>query len=269
MEVLLQGSNIGEFISNFDVEKDDIYWNTPDIQHIFPFASVAIYFILVFLLQKIWGKRVLPGIKIILPLWNGFLAILSVAMLFGLTKYWLEVINDIGFENALCTKTVWLNHPLSFWAYIFALSKYFELFDTLWLILNGKSVPFLHWWHHITVLLFTWYSGVWFLSIAFIFAIMNSFIHSFMYTYYFLMSIKIKPSWAKLLTIGQITQMIIGISVISWFFVKVYSKGEKCHCDRTDYLAISCIAMYGSYLILFVRFYIQRYIFTNDDKKTK
>ena len=143
MEVLLQGSNAFEFISKFDMEKDNIYWNTPDIQHIFPFASVMLYVLLVFSLPKIWGKRSLPGIKIILPLWNGFLAILSIIMLIGLSNHFFEVINEIGFENSLCTKTVWQHHPLAFWAYIFALSKYVELFDTLWLILNGKPVPFL------------------------------------------------------------------------------------------------------------------------------
>lgn len=96
---------------------------------------------------------------------------------------------------------------------------------------------------------------------------MNAFIHSFMYTYYFLMSIKIKPSWAIFLTIGQIIQMIIGISVISWFFVKVYSRGESCYCEQPEYLAVSCIVMYGSYLFLFVRFFLQRYVFNKKSTK--
>jgi elongation of very long chain fatty acids protein 6 len=81
------------------------------------------------------------------------------------------------------------------------------------------------------------------------------------------MSINIKPRWAKLLTIGQIVQMIVGIVVICWYFVKIYSRGETCHCLRPDLLAISCILMYGSYLFLFIRFYIGRYSNENQKKE--
>jgi elongation of very long chain fatty acids protein 6 len=73
------------------------------------------------------------------------------------------------------------------------------------------------------------------------------------------MSINIKPSWAKLLTVGQITQMIVGIVVIGWYFFKIYSKGEECFCARPDLLTVTCVLMYGSYLYLFLQFYFKRY----------
>lgn len=31
-----------------------------------------------------------------------------------------------------------------------------ELGDTLFLVFRGKTVPFLHWYHHVTVLYFCW-----------------------------------------------------------------------------------------------------------------
>jgi hypothetical protein len=143
MEAFLQGTNIQQYINNFNIEKSDIFRNYPELAHSFPFASVVIYYFCILLLPKLWGTRKLPGIKYIQTLWNLFLAILSIAMLFGMLTYWIEVIDSIGFENTLCTKTVWENGPLSFWGYMFALSKFIELFDTLWLILSGKPVPFL------------------------------------------------------------------------------------------------------------------------------
>jgi elongation of very long chain fatty acids protein 6 len=79
------------------------------------------------------------------------------------------------------------------------------------------------------------------------------------------MSVNIKPSWARLLTVGQITQMIVGIVVIGWYFVKIYSKGEECFCSRPDLLTVTCVLMYGSYLYLFLQFYFKRY--SKNEKK--
>ena len=76
-----------------------------------------------------------------------------------------------------------------FWAYIFAVSKYFELFDTLLLIIRKKPVSFLHWFHHATVLLYTWYAEYTHFTIGLLFIIVNSFVHTFMYYYYFLAEI--------------------------------------------------------------------------------
>ena len=55
------------------------------------------------------------------------------------------------------------------WTAAFIYSKLFELFDTLWLLAKKRPVIFLHWYHHLTVLLYCWHSyaarlssGLWF-----------------------------------------------------------------------------------------------------------
>eukprot|EP00494_Astrolonche_serrata_P001183 UN01189 len=43
-------------------------------------------------------------------------------------------------------------------SFVFVLSKIFELFDTIWLLLKKKDIAFLHWYHHISVFIFCWHS---------------------------------------------------------------------------------------------------------------
>jgi len=50
------------------------------------------------------------------------------------------------------------------WNYAFVLSKFAEMGDTIFLILKapGRDVisgKFLHWYHHVTVLAFTWFAA--------------------------------------------------------------------------------------------------------------
>jgi hypothetical protein len=137
-------TSVSQFINTFHRDKSDIILNYPDMIHSFPFASVGIYFLMVMILPMLWGKRVLPGIKIILALWNGFLSVLSVAMFLGMVPAWISFAQQVGVEQLLCSDYIWTEGgSLVFWAYLFLLSKYAELLDTLWLILSGKPVPFL------------------------------------------------------------------------------------------------------------------------------
>ena len=57
------------------------------------------------------------------------------------------------------------------WVGLFIYSKMPELLDTAFLTFQKKPVIFLHWFHHVTVLLYCWHayhhqvsSGLWFAS---------------------------------------------------------------------------------------------------------
>lgn len=50
------------------------------------------------------------------------------------------------------------NQVWAFYAYAFVLSKVPELGDTIFIVLRKQPLIFLHWYHHITVLLYSWYS---------------------------------------------------------------------------------------------------------------
>lgn len=77
------------------------------------------------------------------------------------------------------------HRPLAVWGWIFAMSKLIEFGDTAFIVLRKSPLPFLHWYHHITVFIYTWYAltpepsalSTWFGS-------MNYIVHTAMYTYY-------------------------------------------------------------------------------------
>jgi len=98
------------------------------------------------------------------------------------------------------------------------------------------------------------------------FASMNSLVHMFMYWYYFQTERGIYPAWAKLLTIGQISQMIVGLGMnIAWAWG--YTNGYGCGCDKPDVILAMGLIMYGSYLFLFLKFFVERYVLPQKKKE--
>ena len=66
----------------------------------------------------------------------------------------------MGLESLLVTKASYSfgSGSCGLWVALFIYSKVPELIDTLFLILRSREVIFLHWYHHITVLLFCFQS---------------------------------------------------------------------------------------------------------------
>ncbi len=68
-----------------------------------------------------------------------------------------------------------------------------------------------------------------------------------------------RPTWAKVLTLGQISQMVAGIVLTSLWY-RQYLITKSCDCKKPTEMIVACILMYGSYLFLFVRFFVSRYL---------
>ena len=144
------------------------------------------------------------------------------------------------------------------WGYVFAFSKLIELGDTAFIVLRKTPLSFLHWYHHTSVFIFSWYLVA--APPAFLpwFGSMNYCIHSIMYTYYALRANgrKVPSKVALVITILQLTQMIMGVSVtVSSYVSKL--RGNKCLI--TDNVFYFSMAMYGSYALLFLNFLCRRY----------
>jgi hypothetical protein len=152
---------------------------------------------------------------------------------------------------------------------LFIFSKIPELVDTVFIVLRKKPLIFLHWYHHVTVLLFCWNSYATGAGSGLYFVAMNFTVHALMYGYYCLQSLGLCPKSfpAVLITISQIAQMLVGTAVcISAWYFKFSGSSQSCHNDVTN---LVCGAlMYGSYLYLFVEFAVSRYVKRPSQRKT-
>merc|ERR1719271_634156 len=120
-------------------------------------------------------------------------------------------------EDTLCKPPVFMYGlgATGFWVQLFIFSKIPELFDTIFIVLRKKPLIFLHWYHHVTVLLYCFHAYKTEAPQALYFVAMNYSVHAVMYGYYCLMALRIMPKWfsAGLITLAQISQMIIGVAV--------------------------------------------------------
>ncbi|KAF2350062.1 ELO family [Trinorchestia longiramus] len=151
------------------------------------------------------------------------------------------------------------NRVGGFWNWMFTLSKVPELGDTVFIVLRKQPLIFLHWYHHVTVLLYAWYSYSDYIATARWFVCMNYLVHSVMYSYYALKALKFKVSRyvAMFITTAQLAQMIMGAAVNIWAY-QVKEAGNECHVSYEN-IKISLI-MYTSYFVLFAHFFRRAYM---------
>ena len=148
---------------------------------------------------------------------------------------------------------------VAFWSSLFKISEIIELGHTVFIVLRKQALIFLHWYHHITVLVYTWYgytvrtsSGRWYLA-------MNYAVHSVMYSYYAMRALKYRaPKWVRMgITIFQLSQMVVGVTI----GVYVYKlKQANIPCGVSDNSFKHSFIMYLSYLFLFAKFFYDAYI---------
>lgn len=152
----------------------------------------------------------------------------------------------------------------SFWTFLFILTKLPEFGDTIFIVLRKQPLIFLHWYHHILTLIYSWYGFKEFTPTARWFTVMNSAIHSLMYSYYALKALKVRipRSISAIITTAQITQMAIGCYVNYRTYQFLWSDAP-CNISLTNVTFSSL--MYISYFILFGNFFYQSYV----NRKTK
>jgi len=235
-------------------------------------AEVPVFFVFAYLAIIFQGPGWLkacgiPPMKLKLPMamWNFVLSVFSFVGLVNTVPILLDTLVSEGFKYTVCSNPFdWYlkpGHP-SFYVFLFVYSKIPELMDTVFLVLKDRPVIFLHWFHHLTVLLYCWHAyyntvgpGIWFAG-------MNYTVHSIMYMYYGIMSLGVLKGFTKsvapFITTIQISQMIVGMGVT---YVSAYwhmqGGTEECFVIQSNYRM--GLAMYTTYFVLFCMLFKKLY----------
>ncbi|XP_037536596.1 elongation of very long chain fatty acids protein 6 [Nematolebias whitei] len=243
------------FERHFD-ERGAIQWMQENWSKSFVFS--ALYAALVFGGRHYMKTRPKLDLRLQLVLWSLSLAVFSIIGALRTGSYMFHILSFSGFRRSICDQSFY-NGPVSkFWAYAFVLSKAPELGDTAFIVLRKQKLLFLHWYHHITVLLYSWYSykdmvagGGWFMT-------MNYSVHALMYSYYAARAagLRVPRPFAVLITSAQIAQMGMGLTVSGLVYRWMQQGDCPSHLDNITWATL----MYLSYLLLFANFFYQTYL---------
>lgn len=180
---------------------------------------------------------------------------------YHLKHYFSSNLSNIQKANLFLIYFSYLTHDKvsSFWTFIFILSKLPEFGDTLFIVLRKQPLIFLHWYHHILTLIYSWYAFKEFTPTARWYTVMNSGIHSLMYSYYALKALKVRiPRFiSAIITFSQISQMAVGCYV-NYKTIQFLWSGAPCYISAAN-LTFSSV-MYLTYFILFGNFFYQSYV---------
>jgi len=226
----------------------------------------SVYVILVFSGQAWMASRPAYQLRGPLTAWSAFLAIFSICGFARVFPEFLHTLTTRGFYDSICnTSFVEENKVSSFWTWLFTLSKMPELGDTVFIVLRKQQLIFLHWYHHLTVLVYVFYCFSQFTSCARWFMTMNYFVHSLMYTYFALraMRVRVPKVVAMIITSLQLVQMVVGCAV-NYFAFKFKENGMPCAVSDNNLFYSSL--MYSSYFVLFARFFYKAYFCKSERK---
>uniref|UniRef100_A0A914ZNM5 Elongation of very long chain fatty acids protein n=1 Tax=Parascaris univalens TaxID=6257 RepID=A0A914ZNM5_PARUN len=195
-----------------------------------------------------------------LNMWNAFLAAFSIAGTVTLLPEFVTTISNHGFIASYCKRFDFMRGANGFWGWMFILSKMLEMGDTVFLVLRKKPLLFLHWYHHLLTLIYAFYSypsspgfNRWGVNL-------NFFVHAFMYSYYFIRSLRIRlpGAVAKFITTLQILQFAISLTILVHLGMLIFIRKVECDFDLNVF--ILAIFMESTYLILFINFFLRSYV---------
>ena len=245
-----------------------------------PLAICAVYLAAIFFGKKYMAHRIASGgrrfdLRYPLAYWNAFLSIFS---FIGAMRTVPDLLYRLGSEdasNTICTapSDSWGNGATGLWVQLFIFSKIPELVDTVFIVARDRPLIFLHWYHHVTVLMYCMHSYAHESSQALYFVAMNYSVHAIMYGYYCLMALKLKPAWLPpaVITVAQISQMVVGVAVQLGASYRYFTEGSGA--AGTGMVNGANVfwggVMYASYFFLFAKFAVARYIVKQTPKEKK
>lgn len=275
----------------FDFELIESYeafmWTSTTLQstmHV-PFIFSFLYVLFIFGIQHVMENKEPFDLRNPLALWSLLLGLFSVLGSLRTVPLLFKLISKYGVTGVICddTRYDWVvQNPAGMWTWLFVCSKVPELIDTFFIVLRKRKLITLHWYHHITVMLFCWHSWATHCLYGIFFAAMNLTVHACMYIFYFLAALGYRPTkYAISITMLQIVQMLFGTAItfyaayhmtfvvpqdmvgsltsVEWN-LKYGEVDTTAKCKVHPGNVLFGVAMYSSYLWLFCVFFYHAYL---------
>eukprot|EP00038_Savillea_parva_P031443 m.86612 g.86612 ORF g.86612 m.86612 type:complete len:300 (-) comp9671_c1_seq1:24-923(-) len=218
-----------------------------------------VYWTVVYLLGPIMASTQAPfKLTWVAAAHNTVLMVWSAVMLVALADAVIDQYNTFGLRALFCAADDNQVSPrMHYWLYIFYVSKFYELLDTVLLRLKKRPLIFLHWFHHTVVIAMTW-SWVHFkMNFACCGMLANTLVHVFMYYYYLCAALKIKVWFKKYITSMQLVQFATSFA-LSVIYIQYASDGTPCYGSEFGPFEFT-LACNISFFVLFAVFYVQNY----------
>merc|ERR1712113_1272555 len=237
------------------------YWSRATATHWeIPLVAVGAYIAMIPLLKCLVARHGKLNVRSFAFYWNAALSLFSWCGVVACVPVLVTSLSEHGLYFTTCAPASWYGSGASgFFVALFIYSKLAELVDTVLLLLAGKPVIALQWWHHSTVLLYCWHSYAVRIATGAWFACMNYSVHSIMYGYFAIMGTRYRKAvtrYAMYITLLQLVQMLVGMFV-TVKAVLYQAAGDECHVNKTN--SVLGLGMYASYFVLFFKLFVDNY----------